>query len=116
MEGHGRARTGGRSRHRLSSPFTGIAGRSRAAYGEWDLRRGSFLLLVSSCATGLFIGSSYLGESSATASNGQGGTFDSQVERMIEARQTLSEALMERGREIAYGLERAKDELEDLIP
>jgi hypothetical protein len=31
-------------------------------------------------------------------------------------RQTMSEALLERAREIAYGLERAKDELEDLIP
>jgi hypothetical protein len=80
------------------------------------LRRGSFLLLVSSCVTGLFIGASYLGESSAQASAGQSGNFEGQVERMIEARQTMSEALMERGREIAYGLERAKDELEDLIP
>jgi hypothetical protein len=80
------------------------------------LRRGSFLLLVSSCVTGLFVGSSYLGESSAQASAGQGGSFEGQVERMIEARQTLSEALVDRGREIAYGLERAKDELEDLIP
>jgi hypothetical protein len=79
------------------------------------LRRGSFLAVLS-CATGLFLGMSYLGESSAQASGSRGGTFDGQVERMIEARQTMSEALMDRGREIAYGLERAKDELEDLIP
>jgi hypothetical protein len=81
-----------------------------------DVRRGSLLLLVSSCATGLFLGSSYLGESSAQASASQSGGFESQVERMIEARQTMSDALIDRGREIAYGLERAKDEVEDLIP
>lgn len=79
------------------------------------MRRGSFFLLVS-CAIGLFLGASYLGESSAHASGGQSGSFEGQVERMIEARQTMSEALMDRAREIAYGLERAKDELEDLIP
>jgi hypothetical protein len=73
-------------------------------------------LLVSSCAIGLLLGSSYLGESSAQASASQSGSFEGQVERMIEARQTLSEALIERGREIAYALERAKDEVEDLIP
>lgn len=80
------------------------------------MRRSSFLLLVSSCAIGLFLGSSYLGESSAQASASQSSSFEGQVERMIEARQTMSEALIERGREIAYALERAKDELEDLIP
>jgi hypothetical protein len=80
------------------------------------LRRSSLLLLVSSCATGLFLGSSYLGESPAQASASQSGSFEGQVERMIEARQTMSEALLDRAREIAYGLERAKDELEDLIP
>ena len=35
---------------------------------------------------------------------------------MIEARQTLGDALQDRAPEIAYGLERAKDELEDLLP
>jgi hypothetical protein len=80
------------------------------------LRRSSLLLLVSSCATGLFLGSSYLGESSAQASASQSGSFEGQVDRMIAARQTMSDALLERGREIAYGLERAKDELGDLIP
>jgi hypothetical protein len=80
------------------------------------VRRGSFLLLVCSCASGLFLGASFLGESSATASAGDGGGFEGQVERMIEARQTMSEALMDRAREIKYGLERAKDEVEDLIP
>ena len=79
------------------------------------MRRSSLLLLVSSCATGLFVGSSYLGES-AQASASQSGSFEGQVDRMIAARQSMSDALLERGREIAYGLERAKDELEDLIP
>lgn len=79
------------------------------------MRRGS-LLLLSSCATGLFLGASYLGESPAQASAGNSGSFEGQVERMIEARQTVSAALMERGREIAYGLERVKDEVGDLIP
>jgi hypothetical protein len=80
------------------------------------LRRTSLVLLVSSCATGLFVGSSYLGESSPHAAGGQSGGFEGQVERMIEARQTMSEALIDRGRELKYGLERAKDELGDLIP
>jgi hypothetical protein len=80
------------------------------------MRRGSFILLVSSCATGLFVGASYLGESSAQASAGNGGSFGSHVERSIETRETVSAALMERGREIAYGLERVADELGDLIP
>jgi hypothetical protein len=80
------------------------------------LRRSSLLLLVSFCATGLFIGSSYLGESSTQSAGGQSGGFGGQVERMIEARQTVSEVLIDRGREIKYGLERAKDELGDLIP
>jgi hypothetical protein len=76
------------------------------------VRRGSLLLLVSFCATGLFLGSSYLGESSAQASNGR----NEHVTRMIEARESLTESVIERGREVAYGLERVKDELEDLIP
>jgi hypothetical protein len=80
------------------------------------LRRGPFILFVSSCATGLFVGASYLGESSAQASAGNGGSFGGQVERSIEARKTASAELMERAREIAYGLERVKDEIGDLIP
>jgi hypothetical protein len=80
------------------------------------LRRSSLLLLVTSCATGLFLASSYLGESSAQASASQSGSFEGQVERMIEARQAMSDALIDRAHEIAYGLERAKDELEDLTP
>lgn len=76
------------------------------------MRRGSLLLLISVCATGLFLGSSYLGESSAQASEGQ----NQKVGRMIEARESLSDAVVDHGREILYGLERVKDELEDLIP
>lgn len=80
------------------------------------MRRGSFVLLVSSCATGLFLGSSYLGESSAQASASQSGAFESKVDRMIEVRQTLADTLGDRGKEIVYGLEHAKDAIEDLIP
>ncbi len=79
------------------------------------MRRSSFLL-VASCATGLLLSVSYLGESPTQASASESGSFEGQVERMIEARQTLSEALMESAHEIAHGLERAKDELEGLIP
>lgn len=61
-------------------------------------------------------GVSYLGESPAQASTTQGGSVEGQVSRMVEARRTLSHALGDRAREIAYGLERAKDELEELIP
>lgn len=78
--------------------------------------RRSSLLLVASCATGLFVASSYLGESPTQASSRPDGGFEAQVERMIAARQTMSKALTDRAREIAHGLERAKDELEDLIP
>jgi len=80
------------------------------------VRRGSLLLLVSSCALGLFLGLSYLGESSAQASAGQSGSFGSKVDRMIEVRQTMSHTLIDQAKEIAYGLERAKDAVEDLIP
>lgn len=80
------------------------------------MRRSSLLLLVSSCTAGLVLGSSYLGESPTQASASQNRSFEGQVERMIEARQTMSEALVDQARQIAYGLERAKDELEDLIP
>ena len=79
------------------------------------VRRGSSLLLVCFCASGLFLGASFLGESSATASAGGSG-LEGQVERMIEVRQTMTKGLMNRGREIKYGLERAKDEVEELIP
>ncbi len=80
------------------------------------MRRSSFFLLVSSCATGLFLAASYLGESPTQASAGDSGSIEGQVERMVEARQTMSAALMARAHEIAYGLERAKDEVDDLIP
>jgi hypothetical protein len=66
-------------------------------------------MLVSVCAMGLFLGSSYLGESSAQASDGQAG-------RLIEMRESISGTLMDNGREIAYGLEHVLDELGDLIP
>lgn len=62
------------------------------------------------------LGVSYLGESPSQASATQSGSFEGQVSRMIAARQTLSHALQDRAHEIAYGLERAKDELESLIP
>jgi hypothetical protein len=81
-----------------------------------DVRRGSLLLLVSSCVLGLFLGSSYLGESSAQASAGQSGPVGSKVDRVIEVRQTMSDTLVDRGKEIVYGLEHAKDAVEDLIP
>jgi hypothetical protein len=73
------------------------------------LRRGTLLLLVSSCVAGLFFGSSYLGESSPQASGGQAG-------RLIEIRESISGTLIENGREVAYGLEHALNELKDLIP
>jgi hypothetical protein len=73
------------------------------------LRRGSLLLLVSSCVAGLFLGSSYLGESSSQASGGQAG-------RLVEAREAIAQPLLENGREIAYALEGAFNEIRDLIP
>ena len=76
------------------------------------MRRGNLLLLVSICVTGLFVGSSYLGESSAQASDGRNG----HVARLIETRESLSDSVVDHGREILYGLERVKHELEDLIP
>jgi hypothetical protein len=62
------------------------------------------------------LGVSYLGESPAQASTTQSGSFEGQVSRLIEARRSLSRALQDRAHEIAYGVERAKDELEGLIP
>jgi len=78
-------------------------------YVERTLRRGSLLLLVSVCVTGLFLGSSYLGESSSQASGGPAG-------RLIELREAVAEPLLENGRDVAYGLESALEELKDLIP
>jgi hypothetical protein len=73
-------------------------------------------MLVSACVLGLFLGSSYLGESSTQASAGQSGAVGSRMDRMIEARESMSDVLVDRGKEIAYGLEHAKDTIEDLIP
>jgi hypothetical protein len=73
------------------------------------LRRGSLLLLISTCVTGLFLGSTYLGESSPQASGGPAG-------RLVELRDSLAEPIADNGREIAYGLESALAELKDLIP
>jgi hypothetical protein len=61
-------------------------------------------------------GVSYLGESPAQASTTQGGSVEGQVSRMVEARQKLTHTVQDGAHEIAYGLERAKDELEGLIP
>ena len=73
------------------------------------MRRGSLLVLISSCVAGLFLGSSYLGESSTQASGGQAG-------RLVEVREAIAQPLMENGREIAYAVEGALIELKDLIP
>ena len=73
------------------------------------MRRGSLLLLISSCVAGLFLGSSYLGESSSQASGGPAG-------RLIELREAVAEPVLESGRDVAYGLESAFDQLKDLIP
>jgi hypothetical protein len=78
------------------------------------MRRGS-LLLVCSCAGALLLGASYLGESSGSAS--AGGSYEGrQVGRMVETRRTVSASVIDRAREVAYGLERAADELGDLVP
>jgi len=66
-------------------------------------------LLVSTCVAGLFLGSSYLGESSSQASGGP-------AERLIELREAVAEPLLENGRDVAYGLESALEELKDLVP
>ena len=79
------------------------------------MRRGSFILLAS-CAAGLTLGVSYLGESPAQASTTQGDAVEGQVSRLVEVRQKLRHTLDDRAHEIAYGLEHAKDELEELIP
>jgi hypothetical protein len=73
------------------------------------MRRGSLLLLISSCVAGLFFGSTYLGESSPQASGGPAG-------RLVELRDSLAEPIAANGREVAFGLESALAELKDLIP
>jgi hypothetical protein len=80
------------------------------------VRRSSSIVLASSCVLGLLFGSSYLGEASPQASSSQGSSFGAQIDRMIEARRTVSDTVVDRAHEIAYGLERAKDEVEDVIP
>jgi hypothetical protein len=66
-------------------------------------------VLVSTCVMGLFLGSSYLGESSTQASGGHAG-------RLVELRAAVAAPIMENGREVAYALEGALAELKDLIP
>ena len=66
-------------------------------------------MLVSSCVAGLFVGSSYLGESSTQASGGHAG-------RLVELREAVAAPIMENGREAAYALEGALEELKGLIP
>jgi hypothetical protein len=80
------------------------------------MRRSSLFLLTTSCATGLLLATSYLGESPTQASAENSGSVEGRVERLVEARQTMSAALVERGHEIAYALERTKDAVGDLIP
>jgi hypothetical protein len=78
------------------------------------MRRGS-PLLVCSCAGALFLGLSYLGESSESTS--AGGSYEGrQVGRLVEARRTVTASVIDQAREVAYGLERAADELGDLVP
>jgi hypothetical protein len=78
------------------------------------LRRLVFLVCV--CPLGLLFGVTYLAESPTQASAAQSGSAESGVSRAVDTRQRLVSGLEDRAREIAYGLERAKDTVGDLIP
>jgi hypothetical protein len=68
------------------------------------------------CGFGLLFGLSYLGQAPTQASAAQRGSMEGHVSRMVQTRRQLSSGVHDRAREIAYGLERAKDEVTGLIP
>jgi hypothetical protein len=80
------------------------------------LRRGSPLLLMCTCSLGLLFGTSYLSQSPAPGSTAQTSGVSRQASRLVETREHLSGTFQDRAREIAYGLEHAKDELSGLLP
>jgi hypothetical protein len=78
------------------------------------LRRLVFLVCV--CPLGLLFGVTYLAENPTQASAVQSGSAERGVSQAVEARQRLTNRVQDSAREIAYGLERAKDTVGDLIP
>jgi hypothetical protein len=78
------------------------------------LRRLVFLVCV--CPLGLLFGVTYLAENPTQASAAQSGSAESGVSQAVEARQRFTNRVQDSAREIAYGLERAKDTVGDLIP
>jgi hypothetical protein len=84
------------------------------AYRGTLLRR--LLVLTCVCPLGLLFGVTYLAENPTQASAAQSSSAERGVSRAVDTRQRLVGGLEDRAREIAYGLERAKDELGALIP
>jgi len=78
------------------------------------LRRLVFLVCV--CPLGLLFGVTYLAENPTQASAAQSGSAEHGISRAVDTRQRLVGGLQDGAREIAYGLERAKDTVGDLIP
>jgi hypothetical protein len=78
------------------------------------LRRLVFLVCV--CPLGLLFGVTYLAENPTQASAAQSGSAEHGVSQAVDTRQRLVGGLQDGAREIAYGLERAKDTVGDLIP
>lgn len=74
------------------------------------------LPLVLFCAFALLAGVSYLPSSSPAAGSAENDSFQDGVGRGMEAREGLTAKLREGADDVKYGLERAKRELQDLIP
>jgi hypothetical protein len=78
------------------------------------LRR--LLLLTCICPLGLLFGVTYLAENPTQASTAQGSAVEGEVSQAVETRQRLTSSMQDGARELAYGLERAKDTVGGLIP
>ena len=74
------------------------------------------LVVILLCALALLLAVSYLPSSSPAAGSAENGAFENRVGRGMEAREGLTAKLRDGANEVKYGLERAKRELEDLIP
>lgn len=74
------------------------------------------LVLTCVCPLGLLFGVTYLAESPTQASTAQGSAVEGEVAQAVETRQRLTNSVQNSAREIAYGLERAKDSVGGLIP
>jgi hypothetical protein len=74
------------------------------------------IVLTCLCPLGLLFGVTYLAENPTQASTAEGRAVEGEVSHMVATRQRLTNSVQNSAREIAYGLEHAKDSVGSLIP